>query len=98
LICIFAVFRGDTHQDHIYGHNETGHNGQHWKIAIIAVTARLIMTINIVLMGVSSKYSKNADQQPKQFLKYRNGKKLWTKQNFHQNNGHFACILAFFLS
>jgi hypothetical protein len=68
LICIFAVLRGDTHGDHIYGHDGTGHNGQSWKMAIIAVMVRLDMAINMVIMGVSSKFSKNADQQPKRFL------------------------------
>jgi hypothetical protein len=46
-----------------------GHNGQNWKMAIIAVMARLDMAINVIITGVSSKFSKNADQQPKWFLK-----------------------------
>ena len=40
-----------------------------WKRAIIAVMARLEMAANMVFRCVFSKNSKNADQQPKRFLK-----------------------------
>ena len=32
---MFAVVRGDAHKDHIYDHNETGHNGQNWKTKLL---------------------------------------------------------------
>ncbi len=52
VICIFAVFRGDTHKDHIYGHNEMSHNGYYGHFPILAIMARQIMAINMVMMGV----------------------------------------------
>jgi uncharacterized membrane protein len=69
LIFIFAVFRGDTHQDNIYGHNVTSHDGIYGHFLILPSMAHLIMAITMVLMGVPSKNSKNSDQQPNGFLK-----------------------------
>ena len=46
------------------------HNSQCWKMAITAVMAYIyVMAINMVFMGVFLKFSKNADQQRKWFLK-----------------------------
>ena len=79
LICIFAVFWGDTHQGHIYGHNKMSHNSYHGHFPILATMARLIMAINMVFMGVPLKYSKNADQQSKRFLKIWKCQKVMDK-------------------
>ena len=56
-------FEKDTHEDHFYGHINTGHNGHYWKMAIMAVMAHTDMAVNMVVMGVFSKKSQNADQQ-----------------------------------
>ena len=69
LIGIVAVLREDTHEDHIYGYIETGHNNQYWKMAIMAVLAHFDMAIDMDVMGVSMKFSIKAHQQRKQFLK-----------------------------
>jgi hypothetical protein len=47
-------------------------------MAIIAVMARLDMAINM-MMGVSTKLSKNADQLPKQMVKSYDEDKFVTK-------------------
>ena len=46
-----------------------GHNSHYGYFPLLAVTACLNMAITMVFMGVFSKYIKNADQQPKRFLK-----------------------------
>ena len=74
------------------------HNHNYWKMTIMVVMARLDMAINMVFMGVISKYSKIADEQRKRFLKFAFGKTLWPKQICHHNYSNFLCILALFLS
>jgi hypothetical protein len=51
-------------------------------MAIIAVMDHYDMAKNMGVMGVSSKFSKNADQQRKPIC--------------HRNKGHFSCIFALF--
>ena len=47
------------------------------------------ITINMVFMGVFSKYRKNADQLPKQIYKnWRLAKSYCQKQTFLLNSGH----------
>ena len=46
-----------------------GHNGHYGYFSFMAIMARINMAINMAFMGVFSKYNKNADQQPKRFLK-----------------------------
>ena len=44
--------------------SELGHKGHYGYFPLLAIMAGLNMAINMVFMGVFSKYSKNADQQP----------------------------------
>ena len=53
-------------------------------MAIVAFMAHLDMFIHMTFFGVSSKFSKRADQQRKQFKKYTDVKKLRQKQICHQ--------------
>jgi hypothetical protein len=59
-----------------------GHNGHYGYFPLLAIMAGLNMAINMVVMGVFSKCSKNADQQPKRFLKICVRQKVMTKTNF----------------
>jgi hypothetical protein len=56
--------------------SKLGHNGHYGYYPLLVITAGLNMAINMVYMGVCLKFSKNADQQPKRFLKDAFGKKL----------------------
>ena len=51
----FYVFHIDSYEDHSYGHIETGHNSEYWKMAIMDVMFCLDMAINMVFIGVFSK-------------------------------------------
>ena len=62
--------------------SKLGHNGHYGYFPLLAIMAGLNMAINMVVMGVFSKCSKNADQQPKRFLKICVWQKVMTKTNF----------------
>jgi hypothetical protein len=71
MICIFAELKGDPmntllmaiYRRAIMVNNENGHKMTHLDMAII-----------MFLIDVSTKFINKEDQQPKQFLKYTNGK------------------------
>jgi hypothetical protein len=65
MIILVEIFVGHNFLPHM----KMVHNSYHGHFPILAAMARLIIAINVVFMGASSKYSKNADQQPKQFLR-----------------------------
>ena len=48
---------------------------------ILAIMAKLVMAINMAIMGVFLKRSKNADQTRKPFVNWRNSLKVMAKTN-----------------
>ena len=49
---------------------------------ILAIMAKLVMAINMAIMGVVLKKSKNADQARKPFVNLSNGLKVLAKNKF----------------
>ena len=52
---------------------------------IIAIMANLVLAINMVIMGVFLKRSKNADQTRKPFVNWSNGVKVMAKTKKFSN-------------
>ena len=80
-MCFYAELHGDTHDDHIYGHIKMGHNSHYGHFPILAIMAGLNIAINVVFMGIFSKYSNNADQQWNRIPKKRKRWKVMAKIN-----------------
>ena len=90
LICIFALFRKDTHEDYIYDHIKTGHNSHYGHLLKLAVMSSIEMAINMVFIGVFFKIickmcgirAKCAQRTTGLAFKYK------LKMQIHRTQGH----------
>ena len=76
--------------------SKCGHDGHYSYFPLLAIMADIKMAINMVFMGVFSKYSKNADQLSKRFLKICLWQKVMAKTNFSSEIWPFPLYFGLF--